>query len=321
MVALASATIRASTALFAAPAYATACWMSGWVRKCAARERARGARRRERLLERGSRGGDGSGVRAEDAHAREPAGVVRVPVRLRLRANRRVVPGEVRDVGEVRGGGAPRGATTRRGARDPGRAPRARRRGRPSRARAPPARSRRRRRRPPRADDRGRSNPRPIRAKPPRRSGPLRVEGGGGRSGREGCSGRVRVRSLRDVGKIERARRERAPRAGAGVARHALRLSRSASLPAPVAMAKRPDRQLPARGVAMGRAERAAEESAGCYTAEKITTERSSERGRAGRTIKQCPKMETGQNTLLKCIREEANGGKEADISVVVFLF
>ena len=81
------------------------------------RTRAGGAGGAERLLERGSRGGDGSGVRADDAHAREPAGVVRVPVRLRLRANRRVVPGEVRDVGEVRGGGRP-GARRRAEARE-----------------------------------------------------------------------------------------------------------------------------------------------------------------------------------------------------------
>lgn len=304
MVALASATIRASAALFAAPAYATACWMSGWVRKCAARERARGAP--------AARSASSSADRAEETDpgcaprtrtlANPPAWFASQSASASARTAASS-PARYATSGKYAGGGAPgrddaprRARSRPSAARASSRAPVASASATSAVAEATPATAARRRPRSlePEADPREATTTLGSTAS---RGGGGGGEGGG-QGGREGCSGRVRVRSLRDVGKIERARRERARRArGPGVARHALRLSRSASLPAPVAMAKRPDRQLPARGVAMGRAERAAEESAGCYTAEKITTERSSERGRAGRTIKQCPKMETGQNT------------------------
>ena len=233
-------------------------------------------------------------MRADDAHAREPAGVVRVPVRLRLRANRRVVPGEVRDVGEVRGGGcpgrddAPRRARSRpSAARASSRAPVASASATSAVAEATPATAARRRPRSlePEADPREATTT----------LGSTASRGGGGevREGARdvrdafGCeaSGMLEKSSARDAS-------ERAARGG-----RASRDTHSGS-----AAPRLFPRRSPWRSVQIASSPRAVSQwgarrtSRGCYTENlpQKTRGGSSGRGRAGRTIKQCPKVETG---------------------------
>ena len=296
MVALASATIRASAALFAAPAYATACWMSGWVRKCAARERARGAP--------AARSASSSADRAEETDpgcaprtrtlANPPAWFASQSASASARTAASS-PARYATSGKYPGGGAPgrddaprRARSRPSAARASSRAPVASASATSAVAEATPATA-------------ARSRPRSLEPEAdPREAtttlGSTASRGGGRRSGR--ARGMFGTRSgAKPPGcwkNRARATRASAPRAGAGrratrtqaqplrVSSRAGRHGEASRSPAPRARCRNG-----------ARAERAGAVTLTTNLPQK-TRGGSSGRGRAGRTITQCPKVETG---------------------------